>query len=101
MSHTPGPWRVTDAGYISSPHGFVPFITPFTTEANRDKHRGATPEAMGNARLIAAAPALLEACHAALVELQILREKITPGYPEVKDGLTQLLTSAIAHATAQ
>ena len=58
--YTPGPWHVTPEGYVSSDsHGFVPLITPFTEDAHRDKHRGPTPEAKANARLIAAAPDLL------------------------------------------
>ena len=60
--HTPGPWRVTPEGCIASEHdGYVPIITPFRREANRDQHGNATPQALANARLIAAAPEMLEA----------------------------------------
>lgn len=66
-THTPGPWRVTGPGYIgSTTNGYIPIITPYTDRANRDKHGGATPEAMANAHLIATAPELLEALEAAI-----------------------------------
>ena len=56
--HTPGPWRATHDGYISSDNGYVPMVTPFREDAHRDRHRNPTPEAMANARLIASAPDL-------------------------------------------
>lgn len=64
MSHTPGPWTADPTtGYIASKsHGYVPLVTPFREGVHKDKHGGATPEALANAHLIAAAPELLGAC---------------------------------------
>ena len=60
--HTPGPWHATPAGHIGSENlGFVPLLTPFREGAHKDKFGNPTPEALANARLIAAAPELLEA----------------------------------------
>ena len=70
MSHTPGPWRVAEHGFITSDaQGYVPINTPYRERAfmgDRGKGLVGTPihpseEIMANARLIAAAPALLEA----------------------------------------
>jgi len=63
--HTPGPWRATHEGYIASENnGYVPIRTPFRKDAfddgpTRSDHKEETLQA--NARLIAAAPAMLEA----------------------------------------
>ena len=61
VKHTPGPWKI-DFGYprglpggISTMNGGRP-VTRFNTFA-----RPTSPEALANARLIAAAPELLEA----------------------------------------
>ncbi len=55
-THTPGPWKVADV----NPHGKAPnrrwLVTPDVAVA----------KTAANARLIAAAPDLLEACRAAL-----------------------------------
>ena len=53
---------MTGPGYVTSDiYGYIPIITPFTEEANRGKHRGATPEALANAYMWAASPDLLAA----------------------------------------
>lgn len=68
MTHTPGPWRVTADGYIAG-QGFVPIRTPYRENAFKDgPARSGHPEAevQANARLIAAAPELLEALEACL-----------------------------------
>ena len=76
VKHTPGPWKI-DFGYprglpggISTMNGGRP-VTRFNTFA-----RPTSPEALANARLIVAAPDLLEAG----VELQAARKahKLTP-----------------------
>ncbi len=61
MSHTPGPWEVdsahgTDAVYVLSENHLIAHVIA---------HGDGTDDA-ANARLIAAAPDLLEACQAAL-----------------------------------
>ena len=74
--HTPGPWRVTHDGYISSDNGYVPMVTPFREDAHRDKHRNPTPEAMANAEFVVLAvnshPALLEALEGLLREMRYI-----------------------------
>jgi hypothetical protein len=70
MKHTPGPWRITENGCIAS-QGYVPIRTPFREGAFREgPGRSDHPEEVlqANARLIAAAPELLEA----------LKEQIEP-----------------------
>lgn len=54
--HTSGPWICGDySGYISSENmGYVPLVTPFLVEANRDNQNGPTPEAQANAARIVA-----------------------------------------------
>jgi hypothetical protein len=72
MGHTPGPWTVNDADNVSSwsvqASGRKRICAarwyPYTQEAKA--------EALDNARLIAAAPELLEACKAVLNSTNIL-----------------------------
>lgn len=71
--HTPGPWHVAPgingARYVASDgYGYIPIRTPFRADAftpgsdNRSDHTDEELDA--NARLIAAAPALLSALQA-------------------------------------
>ena len=72
-THTPGPWEIVDRGYIyGSPATTIygtrvamVFLIGEPVEHESDPDRD-FPEAEANARLIAAAPALLEAAEAAL-----------------------------------
>ena len=66
-NHTPGPWTyhyndddLTHCGYVVGPHPHHGRPVVVVASANPD------PQLEANARLIAAAPALLEACQAAL-----------------------------------
>lgn len=62
QKHTPGPWRVTEDGYIAG-CGYVPIRTPFRADAFKDgPGRSDHPEEVlaANAYLIAAAPEMLE-----------------------------------------
>jgi hypothetical protein len=73
QQHTPGPWRITPDGYVSSDEGYVQILTPFRERAFEpddasSEHR---PRALANAALIAAAPELL----GALVELASLTKR--------------------------
>lgn len=76
--HTPGPWYVTSGGYIGSKHdGYVPLRSPFRTDAFVDgpEHSDPTEATLAaNARLIAAAPALLAACEALMVRFEATGE---------------------------
>ena len=73
-TYTPGPWHATAEGYIGSDkHGYVPLRTPFRHDAFTDgPTRSDHPEAelQFNAMLIAAAPEMLAALKAVLVELE-------------------------------
>ena len=98
--HTPGPWQAVHEGHRLSVwaegYGFI------HTHEVPHVNTGATETANANARLIAAAPELLEA-------LEEVRELIE-GYVDVKDGdygkpvankamqATQLIDEAIAKA---
>lgn len=99
MSHTPGPWRVTtglNGGYIASKSaGYVPIRTPFREDAFRDgPARGdVTDEELdSNARLIAAAPDLLEACQAIAASSGLIGNR-----PDVADAMRKV-SAAIAKA---
>lgn len=64
---TPGPWEVEDNGYfydINAGRATVGNVCSSMSWFDNDEHRG--PVAMANARLIAAAPELLEALQDAL-----------------------------------
>lgn len=78
--HTPGPWRVSEglnAGFVAKEQGgFVPIRTPFRHDAFQDgpSRSDISDEILGaNARLIAAAPELLEACKATQFSFEKIR----------------------------
>lgn len=58
MSHTPGPWNATPHGSVRDPNGL--------SIAMADDYGKSQEERAANARLIAAAPALLEALERSL-----------------------------------
>lgn len=64
-SFTPGPWEVGRTGHIVSLVGRT--VVAFTVSGGKLEHR--PRESGANARLIASAPDLLEACKAAAFEL--------------------------------
>lgn len=89
-NHTSGPWHVAE-----SPNHHSPFITNATgkgTIAN-SVHGTTSAEQEANARLIAAAPELLEACETAL-------ENLAPLYSS-EHLVMKRLRAAIAKATQQ
>lgn len=65
LSHTPGPW-LAEADYE---HGPIVTASDGSIVADYTCWDGHRKEAVANARLIASAPALLEACRAAAFEL--------------------------------
>lgn len=74
--HTPGPWKVENDHYITAGIDYVADVGDATT---RDK------EIAANARLIAAAPDLLEACKEAIEMshwLRSLRNTVMEWAPE-------------------
>lgn len=54
-THTPGPWAIGKYGKVTTPDGETLLVDGVSLPMNHD------PEAIANARLIAAAPELLEA----------------------------------------
>jgi hypothetical protein len=63
VTHTPGPWRIEQGVYIMPPENSTQFSICKMGGIQREESRKA------NARLIAAAPELLEACKALLLAL--------------------------------
>jgi hypothetical protein len=66
--HTPGPWRTSGGGVIADSYGWKgAIIAPAGTITHKDLDNGMYDNLRGeaNARLIAAAPDLLEACRRA------------------------------------
>lgn len=60
-AHTPGPWRIGDAGLtVYGPPSQTPGILPKTIASYSRRGHTATPEDKANARLIAQAPRMVE-----------------------------------------
>ena len=94
MSHTPGPWMVTDDGL-----GVCVATGNYKTEGTDDwtiadcQHGWCQCEA--NARLIAAAPELLEACEAVLPTIESLVFNCkNPSEVELLDQVQQAIKKA-------
>lgn len=85
-AHTPAPWNIYVADY-----GRRFIETDFRALVATCER---LPETEANARLIAAAPELLEALEAAAIRLEILERKYTGG----TDWCTSLARAAIAKA---
>lgn len=64
--HTPGPWRVTEGRRIDSGRGYSTAIADVWAHGEGADDAPSTGEAEANARLLAAAPDLLEACKEAV-----------------------------------
>lgn len=91
VKHTPGPWKLLDA-----PHKGLGIVAP---QAN---HATIVSDGLGlpDARLIAAAPELLDACKAALSAIDVTVESESPD-AEVERAFgraIELLKAAIAKA---
>lgn len=102
QKHTPGPWKldgrwVTDAATGCVTVAELPVIPAYSEIDAGDYQNEA------NARLIAAAPDLLEACKVALTVVKESVERLRADWPDsYSDGdeyaTLQKLQSAIAHA---
>lgn len=92
-AHTPGPWHDVGFGWISAGDDVEP--ERGSTIARYDWE---TPSGIANARLIAAAPDLLEALHQSEAELQSLR---TPSVADGIDHTLRIIRAAIAKATGE
>lgn len=89
-SHTPGPW-FADASFVGSAA-----IDRFFVACNSKDLPGGRDEAEANARLIAAAPALLEALQ------QLLEHGEFTDYPNTRQwNAVQAARAAIAAATQE
>lgn len=101
MKHTPGPWKIRQRG-----GGLTPQIWTGERGICRldDAGRGLSLQTDANARLIAAAPELLEACQDAL-EALVWMLSANPEFAEnaerlgMPDPLEDKLERAIAKAT--
>ena len=103
--HTPGPWEVLDEDrrcvYRLGENGFNIFSLSLV---NGGSHEESAPheEQVANARLIAAAPELLEACQWFIKQLDdgVLVRDISrdgePGWPMRMLGFTGALAKAVA-----
>ena len=94
--HTPGPWAAEAAMSMDTPH--IRYITADTRIIASVRHRAEHTQdmALANARLIAAAPELLEALRRMLPELR--------GLAFVSDTASEMLRiaeAAIAKATGE
>lgn len=90
MKHTSGPWHIEHEYNIFSEHQrLVASAGGYTTNADNGEH---VIENMANARLIAAAPELLEACRAAVERF----EDIDADYDIWSYGTVNELKAAIA-----
>jgi hypothetical protein len=85
-THTNGPWTIGDDCCVYGNHGM---IRPFVAQIADDYNDG---ETQANARLIAAAPDLLEAADDALADLE--------GYEFAAETIRKL-RAAIAKATGE
>jgi hypothetical protein len=101
MTHTPGPWKASASGavFATTPDNDIIGVADCRT-VDTDRF-----EREANARLIAAAPELLEACQLALNDYAIVNERIT-----TLEGIERLhpftigpeqLKAAIAKATGE
>lgn len=92
--HTQGPWDFVVADNAERPSVFV-------VDGNGDPiarmTRGITGQAQADAVLIAAAPDLFMACHAALAYLADPPSK----YKEIRDEATRIIRDAIRKAVSE
>lgn len=95
--HTPGPWMMTTENRGAIPQHFRPFVVTDETGsqviARLPDGRG--PTEIGNAALIAAAPALLRGCQAALAYLADPPSE----FPENRQEAARIIRDALHAAT--
>lgn len=100
--HTPGPWRLSatpygdDYGYIENEHNI--FVATIIRDGLADPN---APEA--NARLIAAAPRLLEALREVRIYLRVIARESAPDVGNRGDAVAaiQTIDEAITAATGE
>ncbi|MNT50659.1 hypothetical protein D3C86_1063590 [compost metagenome] len=99
VKHTPGPWKIDFGHPRGNPCGISAkndgrLVTRFGVFA-----RPSTPEALANARLIAAAPDLLAAADAAMLFYDAIGDDHRPGECKVLDDLARAIAMATGTAT--
>lgn len=98
--HTPGPWEAEFgvAYNVRAPHGGI--IAQISRQRGRFAAQGYidSEESAANARLIAAAPDLLEACEKTLEMIDAHREITAIEVMARRDGVRDVLCVAIAKA---
>lgn len=94
MSHTPGPWIHCTDGYprpdVRAASGRAVAITWMvcsSTPKTTASYQARCEEDRANARLIAAAPDLLEACEEALIAIRKLPISLTRDAPEWQEPM--------------
>jgi hypothetical protein len=107
QQHTPGPWRVMDGTDETGLHKYIQFMCASAPAVQGWGMVAKTvgvqgkPEELANARLIAAAPELLEAVGAAWAEMKFMATK--PDWANVAStswySTLQKVTEAVAKAT--
>jgi hypothetical protein len=99
--HTPGPWHIGSGGVIFADHNDQPDAVTVANIPERlsteMSHYANNAAAMSNARLIAAAPDLLNALGIAVATIQRL-ERHAPGS---QNGTLDVARAAIAKATGE
>jgi hypothetical protein len=97
--HSPGPWQaeLDDSYRIRAPHGGAVATLGFLRGAFGSKGRIRHEEGIANARLIAAAPELLEACEKAL-EWVWDADLTVPSCVMPDESMIRMLNAAIAKA---
>lgn len=94
MKHTPGPWEASESYDFADT--FVAYIS--SNDLQIAQTRASTKEASeANAKLIAASPALLEACKASIELIPLIQQGIGTGHPDYSQR-KEKIEAAIAKA---
>lgn len=103
MKHTPGPWFPSFhanicIGVQNSPDGFTQMICNSILPDKDEEYENQREEIEANAKLIAAAPELLEACVESLSTIEMLLDEIGKIHPSASISITSI-QKAIKKAT--
>ena len=97
MKHTPGPWRIKDAGNLF-PRAYTIRDASLYPVCYAEKHCEIGNDGLANAHLIAAAPDLLQACEKALELIYQFGPRNVNEYENVKN-IQQAIQKAKGGAT--
>jgi hypothetical protein len=94
-AHTPGPWILSESDSAASSFGIADANGSSIASVGDGRHDGAPEESAANARLIAAAPDLLDAC---MTLAEVASDSVELGdWPELIKAIEQA-DAAIAKA---